>query len=106
MRLGHGIVDAAVLQPSRSACGTLDLVSGDRVEWGTGQGASVAEMGGFGIDPEQRPAMWLEATAGHLQVASLSRCTPARWAVTHTRARSDSYRMRFMSTLAAAVRRP
>ena len=41
---------------------TLDLVSAGRVEWGTGQVASAAEMGGFGIDPEQRHPMWLEAT--------------------------------------------
>jgi hypothetical protein len=40
---------------------TLDLVSAGRVEWGTGQGASAAEMGGIGVDPDQRWAMWLEA---------------------------------------------
>jgi len=67
MRLGHGIVlmPPSYNHPARVAerIATLDLVSGGRVEWGTGQGASAAEMGGFGIDPEQRHAMWLEATA-------------------------------------------
>jgi alkanesulfonate monooxygenase SsuD/methylene tetrahydromethanopterin reductase-like flavin-dependent oxidoreductase (luciferase family) len=67
MRLGHGIVLMPPFynHPARVAerIATLDLVSGGRVEWGTGQGASAAEMGGFGIDPEQRHAMWLEATA-------------------------------------------
>jgi alkanesulfonate monooxygenase SsuD/methylene tetrahydromethanopterin reductase-like flavin-dependent oxidoreductase (luciferase family) len=67
MRLGHGIVlmPPPYNHPARVAerIATLDLVSGGRVEWGTGQGASAAEIGGFGIDPEQRHAMWLEATA-------------------------------------------
>ncbi len=67
MRLGHGIVlmPPSYNHPARVAerIATLDLVSGGRVEWGTGQGASAAEMGGFGIDPEQRHAMWSEATA-------------------------------------------
>lgn len=67
IRLGHGIVlmPPAYNHPARVAerIATLDLVSYGRVEWGTGQGASAAEMGGFGIDPEQRYPMWLEATA-------------------------------------------
>ena len=65
MRLGHGIVlmPPSYNHPARVAerIATLDLVSGGRVEWGTGQGASAAELGGFGIDPEERHAMWLEA---------------------------------------------
>ena len=67
IRLGHGIVlmPPGYNHPARVAerIATLDLVSSGRVEWGTGQGASAAEMGGFGIDPEQRHPMWLEATA-------------------------------------------
>lgn len=65
IRLGHGIVlmPPAYNHPARVAerIATLDLVSAGRVEWGTGQGASAAEMGGFGVDPDQRQAMWLEA---------------------------------------------
>ena len=67
MRLGHGIVlmPPAYNHPARVAerIATLDLVSAGRVEWGTGQGASAAEMGGFRIDPDLRHPMWLEATA-------------------------------------------
>jgi alkanesulfonate monooxygenase SsuD/methylene tetrahydromethanopterin reductase-like flavin-dependent oxidoreductase (luciferase family) len=66
IRLGHGIVlmPPAFNHPARVAerLATLDLVSSGRVEWGTGQGASAAELGGFNIDPEQRYPMWLEAT--------------------------------------------
>jgi alkanesulfonate monooxygenase SsuD/methylene tetrahydromethanopterin reductase-like flavin-dependent oxidoreductase (luciferase family) len=66
IRLGHGIVlmPPGYNHPARVAerIATLDLVSSGRVEWGTGQGASAAEMGGFGIDPELRHPMWLEAT--------------------------------------------
>jgi len=67
IRLGHGIVltPPSYNHPARVAerIATLDLVSRGRVEWGTGQGASAAELGGFGINPDERHAMWLEATA-------------------------------------------
>src|ERR1700682_4047755 len=65
IRLGHGIVlmPPGYNHPARVAerIATLDLVSAGRVEWGTGQGASAAEMGGFGIDPEQPHTMWVGA---------------------------------------------
>jgi alkanesulfonate monooxygenase SsuD/methylene tetrahydromethanopterin reductase-like flavin-dependent oxidoreductase (luciferase family) len=68
IRLGHGIVlmPPSYNHPARVAerIATLDLVSRGRVEWGTGQSASAAELGGFGITPDERHAMWLEATAG------------------------------------------
>jgi len=67
IRLGHGIVlmPPGYNHPARvgERIATLDLVSSGRVEWGTGQSASAAELGGFGIAPEHRHAMWLEATA-------------------------------------------
>src|SRR5213592_2923457 len=66
IRLGHGIVlmPPGYNHPARVAerIATLDLVSAGRVEWGTGQGASAAELHGFRIDPDERHAMWLEAT--------------------------------------------
>src|SRR5262249_38140425 len=66
IRLGHGIVlmPPAYNHPVRVAerIATLDLVSLGRVEWGTGQSASAAELGGFRIDPAARHGMWLEAT--------------------------------------------
>src|SRR5207249_3843560 len=64
IRLGHGIVlmPPAYNPPARVAerLATLDLVSGGRVDWGTGESASRAELEGFGIDPNERRAMWRE----------------------------------------------
>ena len=54
IRLGHGIVQAppAVNHPARVAerVATLDLISDGRVDFGTGQGSSQIELGGFGVD--------------------------------------------------------
>jgi len=65
IRLGHGIVQAPapVNHPARIAerVATLDLVSGGRVDFGTGEGSSAAELGGFGVPREAKRAMWAEA---------------------------------------------
>ena len=65
IRLGHGIVlmPPGYNHPTRVAerIATLDLVSGGRVEFGTGESASAAELGGFGIDAADKRAQWLEA---------------------------------------------
>jgi alkanesulfonate monooxygenase SsuD/methylene tetrahydromethanopterin reductase-like flavin-dependent oxidoreductase (luciferase family) len=65
LRLGHGIMHTppAINHPARQAerIATLDLVSGGRVEFGTGEGSSAAELDGFGIDPEHKRAMWEES---------------------------------------------
>ena len=72
IRLGHGIVlmPPAYNPPARVAerIATLDLVSDGRVEWGTGESASRAELEGFGIDPAERRAMWRETVE---QVANM-----------------------------------
>ncbi|WP_024521076.1 LLM class flavin-dependent oxidoreductase [Bradyrhizobium sp. Tv2a-2] len=64
IRLGHGICLSSpnYNHPARVAerLATLDLISGGRVEWGTGESASLIEMHGFGIEPEQKNAMWRE----------------------------------------------
>jgi alkanesulfonate monooxygenase SsuD/methylene tetrahydromethanopterin reductase-like flavin-dependent oxidoreductase (luciferase family) len=64
IRLGHGIVQAPALvnHPARIAerVATLDLVSGGRVEFGTGEASSPAELGGFGVPREAKRAMWEE----------------------------------------------
>jgi alkanesulfonate monooxygenase SsuD/methylene tetrahydromethanopterin reductase-like flavin-dependent oxidoreductase (luciferase family) len=69
IRLGHGIVQTAPAynHPARTAerLATLDLVSNGRVEFGSGESSSRAELGGFNIDFEQKRAMWREG----LQVA-------------------------------------
>jgi alkanesulfonate monooxygenase SsuD/methylene tetrahydromethanopterin reductase-like flavin-dependent oxidoreductase (luciferase family) len=64
IRLGHGIVQAlpAVNHPARIAerVATLDLVSGGRVDFGTGESSSAAELGGFGVAREDKRAIWAE----------------------------------------------
>src|SRR3989442_14935156 len=56
IRLGHGIVNVmpAVNHPARVAerLATLDLVSDGRVDFGTGEASSAAELGGFLIRRE------------------------------------------------------
>jgi alkanesulfonate monooxygenase SsuD/methylene tetrahydromethanopterin reductase-like flavin-dependent oxidoreductase (luciferase family) len=67
IRLGHGIVlmPPAYNHPARVAerIAMLDLVSGGRVEFGTGESASRIELEGFGIDPHDKRSMWQEAVA-------------------------------------------
>ena len=65
IRLGHGIVQLpqAFNHTARVAerIATLDLVSDGRVEFGTGEASSEAELGGFGIDRESKREQWEEA---------------------------------------------
>ena len=72
IRLGHGIVlmPPGYNHPARVAerIATLDLVSNGRVEWGTGESASRAELEGFGVVPAERRAMWRETVE---QVANM-----------------------------------
>ncbi len=64
IRLGHGIVQMSPLinHPARVAerIATLDLVSDGRCEFGTGEGATECELGGFNVAQEEKRAMWLE----------------------------------------------
>ena len=64
LRLGHGIMHTppSINHPARQAerIATLDIVSGGRVEFGTGEGSSAAELDAFGVDPEQKRAAWEE----------------------------------------------
>src|SRR3989440_12182771 len=65
IRLGHGIVQTppAFNHPARVAerIATLDLVSGGRVEFGTGESSSQMELGGFGVDRDAKREQWEEA---------------------------------------------
>lgn len=65
IRLGHGIVQLPPRfnHPARVAerIATLDLLSGGRVEFGTGEASSQAELGGFGVDRQLKHAQWEEA---------------------------------------------
>jgi alkanesulfonate monooxygenase SsuD/methylene tetrahydromethanopterin reductase-like flavin-dependent oxidoreductase (luciferase family) len=64
IRLGHGIVLTAPQfnHPARVAerIATLDLLSGGRVEFGSGESSSEAELGGFGIAYADKRDAWLE----------------------------------------------
>jgi len=66
IRLGHGIclMPPKYNHPARVAerIATLDLVSNGRVEFGTGESASLMELGGFnvGFDPVEKRRMWKE----------------------------------------------
>ena len=77
IRLGHGIklMPPNYNNPARIAeeIATLDLVSNGRVEWGTGESASRAELEGFGIDPAERREQWRETTE---QVANMMAMSP------------------------------
>ena len=65
IRLGHGIVQIPppYNHPARVAerIATLDLLSDGRVDLGTGEGSSGAELAGFGIEREHKHGMWEDA---------------------------------------------
>jgi alkanesulfonate monooxygenase SsuD/methylene tetrahydromethanopterin reductase-like flavin-dependent oxidoreductase (luciferase family) len=65
IRLGHGIVQLppGFNHPARVAerIAMLDLVSGGRVEFGTGESSSQMELGGYGVDRELKRDQWEEA---------------------------------------------
>lgn len=64
MRIGHGVtlMPPPYNHPARVAerIATLDLVSGGRVEWGTGESSSRLELEGFGVNYIEKRAMWAE----------------------------------------------
>lgn len=65
IRLGHGIVQLPqeFNHTARVAerIATLDLLSDGRVDFGTGEASSEAELGGFRIDRDTKRAQWGEA---------------------------------------------
>ena len=65
IRLGHGIVQLPFNfnHTARVAerIATLDLVSDGRVDFGTGEASSEAELGGFLVDRTQKRDQWAEA---------------------------------------------
>ena len=64
IRVGHGIVTCVpeLNSPIRAAerGAVLDLVSGGRLEFGTGRSATWTELGGFGADPDETKKTWDE----------------------------------------------
>jgi alkanesulfonate monooxygenase SsuD/methylene tetrahydromethanopterin reductase-like flavin-dependent oxidoreductase (luciferase family) len=77
IRLGHGIrqVIPNYNHPARVAetLATLDIVSGGRVDFGIGEGATRLELGGFGIPAKEKRALALEAAE---QIANMMAMTP------------------------------
>ena len=65
LRLGFGVLPLppGYQHPARVAetAATLDLLSGGRVELGTGETSSGAELAGFGVDRRSARAQWREA---------------------------------------------
>ncbi len=65
IRIGHGVVllPFGYNHPIRVAerAATLDILSGGRLEFGTGRSASLTEMDGFGVDPVTNRQQWDEA---------------------------------------------
>jgi len=65
IRLGHGIVQLPPRfnHPARVAerIATLDLISGGRVDFGTGEASSQMELGGFGVERRAKREQWEES---------------------------------------------
>ncbi|MEV5975326.1 LLM class flavin-dependent oxidoreductase [Streptomyces sp. NPDC051921] len=74
IRLAHGIVSLppAVNHPARVAerIATLDLISGGRVDLGTGQGSTQHELGAFGVDRATKSEQWKESLEAILRMLS------------------------------------
>ena len=64
IRVGHGInVCVPEMNPAiriAERCAVLDIVSGGRLEVGTGRSATWTELGGFGANPDTTKATWDE----------------------------------------------
>ena len=77
IRIGHGIVctPPGFSHPARIAerIGTLDQVSGGRVDFGTGESSSRMELEGFGVDVDTKRAAYLEAVE---QICNMMAMTP------------------------------
>jgi alkanesulfonate monooxygenase SsuD/methylene tetrahydromethanopterin reductase-like flavin-dependent oxidoreductase (luciferase family) len=77
IRLGHGVTLTApgYTHPARLAerLATLDLISGGRVDWGTGESNTLLELEGFGIDFTEKKAQWRE---GWEQALNMMTTTP------------------------------
>jgi alkanesulfonate monooxygenase SsuD/methylene tetrahydromethanopterin reductase-like flavin-dependent oxidoreductase (luciferase family) len=77
IRLGHGIIQMPPRQnhPARVAerIATLDIVSNGRVEFGTGEGATETEFGGFLTKRNDKKEAWEEATRECLRMMT---CVP------------------------------
>ncbi|HZY58722.1 MAG TPA: LLM class flavin-dependent oxidoreductase [Candidatus Binataceae bacterium] len=73
IRIGHGIVVCLppINNPARIAerTATMDIVSGGRLDVGTGRSGTWVEMGAFGVNPDDTKKMWDEVV----------HCLPRMW---------------------------
>ncbi|SFQ55824.1 LLM class flavin-dependent oxidoreductase [Amycolatopsis rubida] len=76
IRLGHGVclTSPRINHPARVAerIATLDVLSGGRVEWGTGEAATALELGGFGMPYDEKRAMWQEGAQAAADMLALT----------------------------------
>ena len=76
IRLSHGIIHMPPKHnhPARVAerISALDLVSNGRVEFGTGEGATITEIAGFGTRREDKKEAWEEATRECLRMMTMT----------------------------------
>jgi alkanesulfonate monooxygenase SsuD/methylene tetrahydromethanopterin reductase-like flavin-dependent oxidoreductase (luciferase family) len=76
MRIGHGVslMPPKFNHPARVAerIAALDLVSGGRVEWGTGESSSRIELEGFGVNYIEKRSMWAEALREAARMMSIT----------------------------------
>ena len=65
IRLGHGVVllPHVINHPARVAerIAVLDVLSGGRVDFGTGRALNPGELEAFGVDPDESREQWLES---------------------------------------------
>lgn len=77
IRIGHGVrqLPTGFSHPARiaEAANTLDIVSGGRLEFGTGESGSRIELEGYGVDPETKRESWTEAVE---QIANMMAMDP------------------------------
>ncbi|HMC42660.1 MAG TPA: LLM class flavin-dependent oxidoreductase, partial [Acidimicrobiales bacterium] len=64
IRVGHGVVVCVpqINHPIRAAerAAVLDIISGGRLEFGTGRSSTWTELGGFQADPDETKKTWDE----------------------------------------------
>lgn len=72
MRIGHGVnlAQPNYNHPAHVAerLGTLDVLSGGRIDWGSGSSATLIEMKGFNVDPNLKTQMMRE---GFIETANM-----------------------------------
>jgi alkanesulfonate monooxygenase SsuD/methylene tetrahydromethanopterin reductase-like flavin-dependent oxidoreductase (luciferase family) len=63
IRLAHGIMQLTTTHPTRCAerIAALDILSRGRLEFGTGESASITELEPFGVAYDEKRAIWEEA---------------------------------------------